>query len=41
MSFLSVSSDGFGKDIWTIPFDKITRIIQVRHLHLPLDSYTP
>ncbi|EXJ84621.1 hypothetical protein A1O3_05291 [Capronia epimyces CBS 606.96] len=23
-----MSSDGFGKDIWTLPFDKITRIIK-------------
>ncbi|RVX74306.1 hypothetical protein B0A52_02138 [Exophiala mesophila] len=23
-----MSSDGFGKDIWTIPFDKITRIVK-------------
>lgn len=25
-----MSKDGFGKDIWTIPFDQITRIVKVR-----------
>lgn len=28
----SVSSDGFGKDIWTIPFDKVTRIVKVERI---------
>jgi hypothetical protein len=26
----TVSSAGFGKDIWTIPFDDITLIVKVR-----------